>query len=938
MLPLWIIDLNSDNQRCQLFQHYLRSITGAVLAISNIPEHSANDSETSSIQSDSLCADGQWYYTHFDDPFKNADFNDEEHVAALLYDFKESLVSEGQRFVELLRQTTFQTDININVCVLGHIEEQMTQLTFTSIAALIQLEKGRILPKHIHQGINIMGMLFIPSAVNTRKREERQKVLRCLREIEVQHAVSSVHGYDKMLLYQDVQNRTQKFYPQLNVDQQVDYITQCIVNLFYATNHFHPLLSGSSADDHFYLSLGPASIYYDTTLRDEEDRVAVANGIISSFKADGENNQIDHRPLVKENEYDTTKVLCKIFSNLSLRMDMAPREPDPHPVRDFLYKPLKRRYYMDYLARYPSMLMTKIGESVAEQTRKTLEEVSLQRKEQLRSFIDVIMPNAVKHELTDCNQNTGGVFRLERKLNELKAQLAKKQSKIEETIDFELWPSIFDKVPKELSDYFNDYHDEYKEDVTTMRNQRQTTADRCESRKREAINELVNHIKQEPTVLSQFARVFFLGLVLVLFIMPLLELVSPSYIDLGNIRRYAFFWATGIFLLPSLWQLGAHQLYIRKRNVFVTRLKAFFLHDAYARVVNAVQSEANFFYSKAQIICDEYLKRCENIRKDVKPFTVENGNWSPDIPKTMFNQPLVEGSFGGKHLFPGEYTDCSKVLVSQKSEFVNLLKSEDYYSLIRVLKDQMYLLFQNVNLPDYHERKVDEITGRNLFLSVKEMAELKEQRWQNAISTFKTNLADNIKRLMVPRKLATVDAKVLHYADSQNKPYILEPLLDFCSTNGELTSDNCIEYADIKCHDEKMRRLVDFKLPFNTLYQSDVENGLYKNYLFITKWRCFDTIAANRILPEIELDLSAEDITAEAALADADDCGCDKKGKNVPYSSLFLYALCGDDATASLWLKLFRNEEFAEISDKSRFMDKLKNESRIFNRTLNQLD
>ena len=945
MLPLWIIDLNGDTNRCQLFQQNLRDISGALLGASYLSHYGTAGEETSEAPDTDrpipIYENGQWYYSHFDNPFADADLGNEEEIANLLYSFKEKIVAEGQRFIELLRNTKKQTDISINICVLGHIEEQLTQMTFTSVAAILQLEKGRILPNHIHQGVSIMGMLFIPSAVNTRKREARQRILRCLREIEVQHDVSSVHGYDRMMLYQDVQNKTQKFYPKLNVGQQVDYLTQCIVNLFYATNTYHPLLNGNSADDHFYISLGPTSIYYDPKMQDEKDRTSVANGIISEFKADGKNDKADNRPLVYEKDYDTTKVLCKIFSKLNLYMDIEPKAPDPHPIRDFMYKPLKRRYYQDYLAQFPSMLMTKINESIAEQTHAKLEEMSLARKEMMRSFIDVTMPDAIKQELSDCNQDTGAIARIERKLVDLKNRLAKKQKLIEDTLDTEIWPSIFEKIPDELSDHFNDYHDEYKEDISVIHNHRQTTAERCESRKKEAVNDLVNHIKQEPTTLSRFARVFLYGIVLVLFIIPILELVSPQWINLGNVTRNSFFWATGIFILPTLWQIIAYFIYRRKLRFYVTRLKAFYLHDAYARLVNAVQAEATLFYDKAKAICEEYEKRCASIRNDITPYSAEEIAWKPAIPKMTFNQPLVDGVFGEKHLFPGEYVDYSKVLVSQKTEYVNLLKSEDYYSLIRVLKDQMYLLFGNINLPDFHERKVDEVTGHNVFLSVKEMAELKEERWKNTINDFKKKLDENIKHLMVPRQLNTVDSKVLNYADTQNKPFIMEPLLDFCSTNGELTADNCTEYADVKFHDEKLKKLIMFKLPFNTFYQADQEDELYSKFFFLTKWRCYDNIAANRILPEIDLDLSAPIIAendedeAEETIKDIDS---ELFATQLPYSSLFLYALCGKDSTASLWLKLFKNEDFAKIADKSKFIDQLKSESRIFNKTLNQLD
>ena len=186
MLPLWIIDLNSNRERCRMFQERMSQVEDALLSMSEIPAKPLSDSDVydETAQKQLLSPKGQWLYSHFEDLFVNADIEDEEAMADILYDFKEKIVREGQNFIGLLRDSKVKTDICINICVLGHIEEQMSQMTFASVASLLQLEKGRILPNHIHQGVNIFGMLFIPSAVNTRKREDRQKVLRCLREIE----------------------------------------------------------------------------------------------------------------------------------------------------------------------------------------------------------------------------------------------------------------------------------------------------------------------------------------------------------------------------------------------------------------------------------------------------------------------------------------------------------------------------------------------------------------------------------------------------------------------------------------------------------------------------------------------------------------------------------------------------------------------------------
>jgi hypothetical protein len=93
-------------------------------------------------------------------------------------------------------------------------------------------------------------------------------------------------------------------------------------------------------------------------------------------------------------------------------------------------------------------------------------------------------------------------------------------------------------------------------------------------------------------------------------------------------------------------------------------------------------------------------------------------------------------------------------------------------------------------------------------------------------------------------------------------------------------------------------------------------------------------VAANRILPETELDLSAKVLSNDTGEQDGEV----SKNSELPYSSVFLYALCGKDGTASIWLKLFRNEDFAEMDERRLFLNRLKQKSNLLHSTLNQLD
>ena len=48
----------------------------------------------------------------------------------------------------------------MNICVLGDATEEFSLKFFSTTAAIIKKEKLRIIPGHIHQGVNILGVLY----------------------------------------------------------------------------------------------------------------------------------------------------------------------------------------------------------------------------------------------------------------------------------------------------------------------------------------------------------------------------------------------------------------------------------------------------------------------------------------------------------------------------------------------------------------------------------------------------------------------------------------------------------------------------------------------------------------------------------------------------------------------------------------------------------
>ena len=165
-----------------------------------------------------------------------------------------------------------------------------------------------------------------------------------------------------MLIYQDVQNRTECTYSVLNEQEQAEYMLQCLVHLYLACDKTHPLISGTASADSFYLSMGAASVYYDMSIEDEKERIRIENDIIRYFKEKGD-AEVPSAGLamINSEEYAPYTYFQKFTPDVIDLEDVEPNDPSPwHPIRNFFEKHLKRYYYHLYLRFFPADFYHKI--------------------------------------------------------------------------------------------------------------------------------------------------------------------------------------------------------------------------------------------------------------------------------------------------------------------------------------------------------------------------------------------------------------------------------------------------------------------------------------------------------------------------------------------------------------------------------------------------
>ena len=886
-----------------------------------------------------------WYYSNlsYEDYFSELDIDDPnqiEDIGNKLYIFQEAVVSKAKDFIKELRNSNIRPYQTINIIVLGDITEELTQLVFASIAALLQKEKGRFLPGHIHQGMCVFGMLYVPCDINTRHVDKRAKMLKLFNEIEVQHRISAIRGYDYMLLYQDVQNRTECSYPRLTEEQQAQYLVQCLVHLFLACDINHPLIHGTGSDDAFYMSMGATSVFFDMTYEDKNDTNRVAYGIINTFKEEGDNAKPDLNLQLIDKELYLADVFVKQVNVERFDIDeVEEKSPNPHPIRNFLHRNLKKLYYQYYLRFYPAELLRSILQKTEEATSNELDKISAYSSNAFKSSEITILPS-IKHVISKVNEHGGALTSIEFLFKNLQEQMSKEKADIQKAIERGYWQKIMydcPLIPSDEIDHFEEYHDAYINDVKSKND-----GAGCDNMKQTVMSKLKNLLSKEKTTLATLSRSFFLGILSVLGILPVLDFLSPAFINLGNVHRHAFPWAVGLFLLPLLIQFISMLFYLRKRANCVRVLKAYYKHDAYSRIANRIEFEANEYYDKMIALCDEYLSRCKRIRKEVA-ITTPSPEAKTVFPISMFNQPLNGGHFGNDYLIPSSEVEGSRIRVNYIPRFVNELMREHYFMLINHFNDQLSVLFRGVSITEHHSRRFDDALGDYVFVSQDELLKMKEDTWQNLKVDFTRQLMNGIKSEMVPREHPTVGEKLIQYKKKIDKLDLLEPMIAYAATNGEITSESDTEFADVKVNLD-IDDLVTSYLPlYTTRLQTEKLDELYKKLIFVTRWRCFDHFSFNRMLPKEDFDqemrrlrIYEEEIKAKNKMTRDGRKNPDTSKpveptvnlrKDLSTSSLILWAICPDD-NSSEWLKLFEAERFSESYTYRN----------IFRRILNQND
>jgi hypothetical protein len=278
-----------------------------------------------------------------------------------------------------------------------------------------------------------------------------------------------------------------------------------------------------------------------------------------------------------------------------------------------------------------------------------------------------------------------------------------------------------------------------------------------------------------------------------------------------------------------------------------------------------------------------------------KELLKEREVYTLDLPKTMFNQPVIDGKCCDVTIFPDSEVNKNLISVRGSTVRVDNINKKQNYAIVQDFSELFMMLFKDVHVYErvYRNQETQEVLSR----SDDDIINERNATWERVKAEFHEEFLKEIKTIFIPRNDTTVAQKLALLASRPENQKGFEIFTNFCETSGEFTANDDIEYADMKTNSITMQQAFAKHLPMYTTVCQVNEDEMYRSSFFLTRWRTFDHISPSRILPETEL-------------LDRDVF---QNWKKPPKSSLILYALLGD--MSAEWHQLFTHSALIDVPE-----------------------
>ncbi len=336
MLPVWIIDLGSS-------------------VVSSVKLRSLLDSTGESFRP-------FWHYYHVADRV----VSDTASCKALV----EELVTDGRDCYNAFIKTGYKIG-NFQIVILGAANERLTQSAFAPLPGLLRDNLPRIISDHANLGVEITGVLYIPSTINQLdSRQERDKVAMMLEDLNMLDERLGPNHFSRVVAYQDVQYKGVRFYAGLDEEQRTEFLFQILTNLFFVRAGCERLFDRIGKGSGIF-SLGVSSIFYSSGRHRAIELKRILDKLIAEFKdTDNKDDECSGRivrEVLEEDAVNADAISVRFREECgSLDVDLRKMdgEADPHPVWDLFRAELFPSYYKKYLKFTPARL-TRYMQSVS---------------------------------------------------------------------------------------------------------------------------------------------------------------------------------------------------------------------------------------------------------------------------------------------------------------------------------------------------------------------------------------------------------------------------------------------------------------------------------------------------------------------------------------------------------------------------------------------
>ena len=482
-----------------------------------------------------------------------------------------------------------------------------------------------------------------------------------LEDVNILNERLGAKHFNRVIAYQDIQYKKTQFYHQLDSEQRAELLFQIITNLFFAGAESERLFDKIGKESGIF-SLGAASIYYNSEHHRSYELKRLLDKLLVEFK-DTENTDEGYaekivREVLEDDAINTDAISAHLLegcSSVDIDLPKMDEEADPHPVWDLFRSDLFPSYYRKFLKYMPARL-TRFMQSLSYILLSRFSGIIRNnRKTAVERFIPLLYSFYEKVFLDSAAQYAT-IAQMESVFKAAKEFLLRKRAEVVLTL-MEIVP-----IPKYLR---NDYE--------------KCLTDEESSKPYNILENIKKNLKKEPVVLSLLVRCFLLGILLVFTIIPVVRVLSPNVVNLGEIATIEWLWIPVLFLLPLIIEffikLRRHFKRIRRLKY---RLLAATLLAVNRRLSQLLMDEQGVFYDALIHECESQLERLARFRELLSVPVVKDK--TDVIPVTMFNQPLLNGSFCGEKMLKDESAAEAEIPIKNESQRISKLEKLDIHT------------------------------------------------------------------------------------------------------------------------------------------------------------------------------------------------------------------------------------------------------------------